>query len=138
MPWADLLETLDELKLTDRTLIIFTGDNGGLDRQGRPTENAPLRSGKGYAYEGGIRVPWIVRWPGVTRPGSLSKEPISSVDLLPTVAAALGTRPPVDRPIDGIDLRPALDGRFLPDRALYWHFPALPAWPRARSLFHHP
>lgn len=118
-----MLETLDELKLTDRTLIIFTGDNGGLDRQGRPTENAPLRSGKGYAYEGGIRVPWIVRWPGVTRPGSVSKELVSSVDLLPTVAAALGTRPPVDRPIDGIDLRPALDGRFLPDRSLYWHFP---------------
>jgi arylsulfatase A len=118
-----LLETLDELKLTERTLIIFTGDNGGLDRQGRPTENAPLRSGKGYAYEGGIRVPWIVRWPGVTRPGSVSNEPISSIDLLPTVAAALGTRPPADRPIDGIDLRPALDGRFLPDRSLYWHFP---------------
>ena len=118
-----ILETLDELDLSNHTLIIFTGDNGGLDRHGRPTENAPLRSGKGYAYEGGIRVPWIVRWPGVTRPGTISKEPISSIDLLPTVAAALGTRPPVDRPIDGIDLRPALDGRFLPDRALYWHFP---------------
>ena len=118
-----ILETLDELDLSNHTLIIFTGDNGGLDRQGRPTENAPLRSGKGYAYEGGIRVPWIVRWPGVTRPGTVSKEPISSIDLLPTVAAALGTRPPVDRPIDGIDLRPAFDARFLPDRSLYWHFP---------------
>ena len=118
-----LLETLDELKLAERTLIIFTGDNGGLDRRGRPTENAPLRSGKGYAYEGGIRVPWIVRWPGVTRPGSVSNEPIASIDLLPTVAAALGTRVPADRPIDGIDLRPAFDGGVLPDRSLYWHFP---------------
>lgn len=118
-----LLETLDRTGLTDRTLIVFTGDNGGLDRQGRPTENAPLRSGKGYAYEGGLRTPWIVRWPGVTEAGAVSREPIASVDLLPTIAAAVGTRPPADRAIDGIDLGPALRGGKLPDRALVWHFP---------------
>lgn len=118
-----LLETLDRTGLADRTLIVFTGDNGGLDRQGRPTENAPLRSGKGYAYEGGLRTPWIVRWPGVTEAGAVSREPIASIDLLPTIAAAVGTRPPADRAIDGIDLGPALRGGKLPDRALVWHFP---------------
>ena len=118
-----LLETLDRTGLTDRTLIVFTGDNGGLDRQGRPTENAPLRSGKGYAYEGGLRTPWIVRWPGVTEAGAVSREPIASIDLLPTIAAAVGTRPPADREIDGIDLGPALRGDKVPERALMWHFP---------------
>lgn len=118
-----LFETLERTGLTDRTLIVFTGDNGGLDRQGRPTENAPLRSGKGYAYEGGLRTPWIVRWPGVTEAGAVSREPIASIDLLPTIAAAVGTRPPADRPIDGIDLGPALRGGKLADRALLWHFP---------------
>lgn len=118
-----LLETLDANGLTERTLIVFTGDNGGLDRNGRPTENAPLRSGKGYAYEGGLRTPWIVRWPGVTEPGSVSGEPVASIDLLPTIATAVGTRPPADRPIDGIDLGPALRGLELPERDLVWHFP---------------
>ena len=118
-----LLATLDQTGLADRTMIFFTGDNGGLDRNGRPTENAPLRSGKGYAYEGGLRTPWIIRWPGVTKPGSVSNHPVASIDLLPTVAAAAGTRPPVDRVIDGIDLGPVLRGGSLPERTLIWHFP---------------
>lgn len=118
-----MLDALDRNGLADRTLIVFTGDNGGLDRDGRPTDNAPLRSGKGYAYEGGLRTPWIVRWPGVTQQGSVSPEAVISVDLMPTIAAALGTRPPVDRSIDGIDLTPALRGGELPARSLYWHFP---------------
>ena len=80
-----LLDTLETTGLADRTVLVFTGDNGGLDRGGRPTENAPLRSGKGYAYEGGLRTPWLVRWPGVTQPGSVSHEPIASIDLLPTM-----------------------------------------------------
>ena len=118
-----LIEALQRNGLADRTMIVFTGDNGGLDRNGRPTENDPLRSGKGYAYEGGLRTPWIVSWPGVTTPGSVSAEPIASIDLLPTIAAAVGTRPPVDRPIDGVDLSPALRGGSLDERALVWHFP---------------
>ena len=118
-----LLSTLDRTGLADRTMIVFTGDNGGLDRNGRPTENAPLRSGKGYAYEGGLRTPWIVRWPGVTKPGSVSDEPVASIDLMPTIAAAVGTRPPADREIDGIDIGPALRGGELQERALLWHFP---------------
>ncbi|MEM7396904.1 MAG: sulfatase, partial [Verrucomicrobiota bacterium] len=75
-----VLATLDELKLADRTVVIFTSDNGGLLG---PTHNAPLRSGKGYPFEGGIRVPWIVKWPGVAQPGSVSAVPVSSVDIFP-------------------------------------------------------
>ncbi len=118
-----LLDALGKAGVAERTMIVFTGDNGGLDREGRPTENAPLRSGKGHAYEGGLRTPWIVRWPAVTKPGTVSGEPVASIDLLPTIAAAAGTRPPSDRPIDGIDLGPALRGGELPERALHWHFP---------------
>ena len=124
-----LLDVLQETGLADRTMIVFTGDNGGLDRDGRPTENAPLRSGKGFAYEGGLRTPWIVSWPGVTAPGSVASEPIASIDLLPTVAAAVGTRPPVDRPIDGSDLGPVLRGGTLGRRDLVWHFPHYRAGP---------
>lgn len=118
-----LLDTLERTGLSDRTMIVFTGDNGGLDRSGRPTENAPLRSGKGYAYEGGLRTPWIVKWPGVTKPGSVSGQPVASIDLMPTIAAAVGTRPPADRAIDGMDIGPVLRGGELPERTLHWHFP---------------
>ena len=73
-----LLKTLDEHELTSNTVIIFTGDNGGLDRNDNPTDNAPLKIGKGYATEGGIRVPWIIRWPGVTKAGTTIDTPITS------------------------------------------------------------
>jgi arylsulfatase A len=116
-----VMKTLDELKIADRTLVIFTSDNGGL--QG-PTNNQPLRSGKGYAYEGGIRVPFIVRWPGVVKPGSESNVPVTSVDLLPTIVKATGQKLPADRAIDGKDLKPVLTGTGGLDRtAIYWHFP---------------
>lgn len=116
-----VVNTIEELGLTDNTIFIFTSDNGGLDRNNNPTDNAPLRSGKGYAYEGGIRVPWIISWPGVTKPGSLSDEPVTSVDILPTVIAALGIESVNE--LDGIDLKPALTGGKLNRDAIYWHFP---------------
>ena len=118
---GEIMKTLDELKIADRTMIIFTSDNGGL--QG-PTNNQPLRSGKGYAYEGGIRVPLIVRWPGVVKPGSESSVPVTSVDLFPTIVKAAGRDLPNDRAIDGEDLKPVLTGSGKLDRtAIYWHFP---------------
>ncbi len=123
---GSVLKTLDQLKLADNTLIIFTSDNGGLDRNGGPTENAPLRSGKGFAYEGGIRVPFIMRWPGVVPPGSVSHQPISSVDIFPTVMEATGTKLPKDRVIDGKSLvAHAKSGgtRKLKRDELFWHFP---------------
>ncbi|HAY79291.1 MAG TPA: sulfatase [Planctomycetaceae bacterium] len=115
--------TLAKHDLTDNTVVIFTGDNGGLDNNNNPTDNAPLRIGKGYAFEGGIRVPWIIRWPGVTQPASVSTQPICSIDLFPTVAQLLGAKLPNDLAIDGIDLRPALEGKPLGNRSLFWHFP---------------
>lgn len=113
-----IMAWLDETKQADNTLVIFTSDNGGLDRV---TDNAPLRSGKGYAFEGGIRVPWIVRWPGVTPPGSVSDVPVTSTDIFPTLAAATGQT--VEQELDGIDLIPALKGGTLKRDTLTWHFP---------------
>jgi arylsulfatase A-like enzyme len=121
-----ILETLDELGLTERTVVIFTSDNGGLDNGGRPTENAPLRSGKGYPYEGGIRVPFIVRWPGVVAAGSESDEPVCSIDILPTIAEASEVPLPAERVIDGLSLVGHLKstGRESLERdELIWHFP---------------
>jgi len=116
-----ILAALKELGLTENTMVIFTSDNGGLLGA---TNNAPLRSGKGYPYEGGIRVPLIVRWPGVTKPGTTSKTPAISVDYFPTICRAAGVSLPAGRTIDGVDLRPVLDGTGKLDRdAIYWHFP---------------
>ena len=86
-----------------------------------PTSNLPLRGGKGWVYEGGIREPWIVRYPGVTEAGSNSAEPICSIDLFPTVASAAGIE--VAHEIDGIDILPALKGGKLNRKSLYWHYP---------------
>ena len=121
-----ILETLDELGISDRTVILFTSDNGGLDRKGSPTDNAPLRSGKGFAYEGGIRVPFIVRWPNVVPSNQISNAPVCSIDVLPTLLSAGGVAIPSDRPIDGVNLVPHLrsGGREpLAYRPLIWHFP---------------
>lgn len=123
---------VDELKLADRTLIIFSSDNGGVGGYGREgvearsvTDNAPLRGGKGMLYEGGIRVPYICRWPGTIAPGSLCDEPITSVDLFPTLLEVASAAPP-KQPLDGTSylklLTSAGDGQ-LGREAIYWHFP---------------
>jgi len=96
-----ICSVLDELNLADNTIIFFTSDNGGLMGV---TSNAPLRAGKGHPYEGGIREPLIIRWPKVIKPGTLSHEPVTSVDYLPTICEAAGVLPPYDRPIDGISI----------------------------------
>ncbi|MBT4693855.1 MAG: sulfatase-like hydrolase/transferase, partial [Planctomycetaceae bacterium] len=118
-----IMETLSKTGLDKQTLVIFTSDNGGLKG---PTDNSPLRSGKGYAYEGGIRVPLIVRWPGVIAPSSISNEPVSSVDYLPTIADAVDCDLPTNHEIDGVSLLSLWKskGRQSLDRnAIYWHFP---------------
>jgi arylsulfatase A-like enzyme len=121
-----LLATLEELDLRENTLIIFTSDNGGLDREGNPTDNAPLRSGKGYPYEGGIRVPLLVSWPGSIPAQKLSERLVSSVDYLPTLSE-LTNQPVLEgRSIDGTSLLTHLQsgGQAEQQReALYWHFP---------------
>lgn len=121
-----ILATLKELKIDENTLLIFTSDNGGLDHNGSPTENAPLRSGKGYAYEGGIRVPFLVRWPGVIPAGKVSDMPVCSIDVYPTVVEASGPLPPSDRVLDGLSLLPHLKSggtTELERDELLWHFP---------------
>lgn len=118
-----ILGALEEAGLADETVVLFTSDNGGLEG---PTDNDPLRSGKGYPYEGGLRVPFIVRWPGVVPPATVSYEPVMGIDVLPTILEAAGLPLPAGRVIDGISLVAHLrsGGRAALGReALYWHFP---------------
>jgi arylsulfatase A len=117
-----IMGTLDRMNLTERTLVIFTSDNGGL--LGHSTDNAPLRLGKGYPYEGGIRVPLIVRWPKVVQPGSRCDVPAISADFFPTVCEVAGAGLPKDRTIDGKSLVPILTQKGPLNRdAIFWHFP---------------
>ncbi|QDU21033.1 sulfatase [Urbifossiella limnaea] len=114
-------KALADLKLDGRTIVVFTSDNGGL----MPiTTNPPFRAGKGSAYEGGVRVPLIVYWPGVTRPGTTSDAPVITCDLYPTLAEACGLRVPAEHPVDGVSFVSHLRGGSPPARdALYWHYP---------------
>jgi len=120
-----LRKKLAELGIADRTVIILTGDNGGLDRgKNGPTENAPLRAGKGSAYEGGVRVPGFVLWPGGGAKGASCKEPIISVDFYPTILSLAGRSEP-GAPIDGESIVPLLQNPtgHLQRDAIFWHYP---------------
>lgn len=116
---------LDELKLTEKTVIFFTSDNGGLIGGGKRsiTTNPPFRAGKGSAYEGGVRVSFIVSWPGVTKPGSTCDTPVITHDILPTLAAGCDLKIPETHTVDGVDITPLLKGERIAERALYWHYP---------------
>src|SRR5262249_18523787 len=120
------VKKLDELRLTERTLVVFTSDNGGLCVVEGPdtpsTINAPLREGKGYLYEGGIRVPLVVKWPGVVKAGGVTATPVSSIDFCRTLLEGCGARS--DARVDGVSLLPILkDNAGLKRDALYWHYP---------------
>ncbi len=119
-----VLGKLDELGIADNTVVIFFSDNGGL---GTVTSMSPLRGSKGMLYEGGIREPLIVRWPGFTRPGSISRVPVIGTDLYPSLLEITGAAPP-RQVLDGVSIAPLLMGRpagiELTDRPLFWHFPA--------------
>jgi arylsulfatase A-like enzyme len=123
-----LVRTIDDLGLADNTIVIFTSDNGGLhspEPDGVPaTHNTPYRAGKGFLYEGGLREPLIIRWPGVIRPGSTVDTPVVLSDLVPTLLEAAG----IDvaktvGPLDGTSILGLLEGGSLPERPLFWHFP---------------
>ncbi len=120
-----IMEKLDELDLAQDTLLMFYSDNGGLDqaeREGFPTMS-PLRGGKADLYEGGIRVPLIVWWPGQVPAGTESSEVVSSIDLFPTFLSAAGSAQTF-RNIDGVDLSPVLrQSGSLTREAIYWHYP---------------
>ncbi|MBL7133370.1 MAG: sulfatase [Phycisphaerae bacterium] len=116
-----VVRTLRELGLEERTLVIFTSDNGGF---AGATDNAPLRANKGSNYEGGIRVPVIIKWPGHTKAGSTSHEPVISTDFYPTILAATGQDLRPHQHMDGKSLALVLSGAGGLDRdALYWHYP---------------
>lgn len=112
---------LDELKLAERTIIVFASDNGG---RVPSTSNLPLRVGKGSCYEGGTRVPLIVYWPGVTRPGSVSDAPVISMDSYPTLLEMAGVKDIANKTMDGVSLVPLLrqTGKLQRD-AIFWHYP---------------
>ncbi len=121
-----ILKVLDELKLTENTIVVFTSDNGGLATlEGMPqppTFNGPYREGKGYLYEGGIRVPLIMRGPGIKGQGRVDTTPVCSIDFVPTLCELCGV--PVTDKLDGESLRTVLAGTgALTPRALYWHYP---------------
>jgi arylsulfatase A-like enzyme len=116
---------LDEQGLLDSTVIIFTSDNGGLctvDKPG-PTSNLPLRSGKGWLYEGGVRVPLIVVAPGLTQAGTTCDAPLMSTDYYPTLLELAGAAPRPEQHLDGDSIRPLLAGESRSARPLYWHYP---------------
>lgn len=119
-----VLAKLDELGLADNTIVLFTSDNGGLSTsEGWPTSNLPLRGGKGWLYEGGIRVPYLVRWPKVVKPGMEVATPVCSPDLMPTLLESTGAPPPKSHVLDGTSIIPLLRGESLAERPLYWHYP---------------
>ncbi len=126
-----LLQELEDLGLASRTAILFVSDNGGLStlvtkktHRDIPTSNHPLRAGKGWLYEGGIRIPFIVRWPGVVEPGSVVDAPAATTDVYPTMLAMAGLAPLPDQHRDGINLWPLIRGdEEASERDLYWHFP---------------
>lgn len=126
-----VLQGIDELKLTERTLVVFMSDNGGYMGV---ADNSPLRLGKGYVYEGGIRVPLIVRWPGVVKPGSTCHVPVISTDFYPTMLAAAGLAPDASTPADGESLMPLLrqSGK-LKRREIFFHYPNY-AWHKDNRL----
>ena len=125
-----IMDKLDELGLAEDTIVVFTSDNGGLYKRYGPggqavTSNAPLRNEKGSIYEGGIRVPTIIRWPGVTPEGATCDVPTISHDFYPTFVDAAGGSLPEDEPIDGKSLMPLLKdpAAELDREAIYFHYP---------------
>jgi arylsulfatase A len=124
-----LLKYLDEHGLTENTLVLFTSDNGPETLSRYPKANrshgspGPLRGMKLHMTEGGYRVPGILRWPGHTMPGSVSDEPVCSVDLLPTLCEIAGVEAPADRALDGASFLPMLEGKPIPrQQPLYWQY----------------
>lgn len=113
-----LLKSLDDLKLARNTIVIFTSDNGSL------FGNGPMRANKGHLYEGGIRVPWAIRWPGKIEPSSQSEVPIVSTDVFPTLLEVAGLKPNEGVPLDGESLLPILTGRGkLKRESIVFHYP---------------
>ena len=120
-----VLDKLEELGLDDNTVVCFMSDNGGLSTaEGLPTSNLPLRGGKGWLYEGGIREPYIIKWPGKAEPGTVCREPVTSTDFYPTMLEIAGLPGRPEQHLDGKSLVPVLrqEGSIERD-TLFWHYP---------------
>ncbi len=125
--FGQLRDMLDRLGVLDNTIIVVTSDNGGVGYQGRKlhriADNSNLRAGKGFLYEGGIREPLIVHWPGVTKPGSVCDVPVTGQDFLPTLLSMIGANDKIQHQ-DGLDISPLFRGTPSINRnTLYWHYP---------------
>lgn len=119
-----VLAKLDELGLSENTIVCFTSDNGGVSSgDAFSTSNLPLRGGKGRQWEGGIREPFYITVPGLTKPGSTSEIPVNGIDWYPTLLELAGVDVPKDQDIDGVSLVPILKGGTIADRPLFWHYP---------------
>jgi len=126
-----LFALLDELKLTDNTLVVFTSDNGGFSGV---ADNRPLRDGKGTLYEGGIRVPLIVRWPGVVPENTTCRTPVISTDFYPTFLEAVGLSPKPGKTLDGESIMPLLTRKgTMKRKAIFFHYPNY-AWHKSNRL----
>ena len=115
-----LMAVLDELNLTENTFLIFTSDNGGI--RDISYQN-PLRAGKGSYYEGGIRVPLIMRWPGKIKAGSKSNFPVTNMDFYPTIRSIINAESRPGEVLDGLDINPIFGQKSMDERPLFWHFP---------------
>ncbi len=119
-----VLKTLEELGLDENTIVVFTSDNGGVaSGDNYSTSNLPLRGGKGYQFEGGIREPYFIKSPGLIEPGTKNDAPVSSVDFYPTFLDLAGIELKPDQHSDGMSLLPLLKGHDSPERSLIWHYP---------------
>jgi len=117
-----ILQTLKDEGLDQNTLVVFTSDNGAPGYIGLPNVNKPFRGWKLTMFEGGLRIPYVAKWPGHIAPGTQYPAPITNIDIMPTVVAAAGGVMPNDRPIDGVNLLPYLSAKpaMQPGRALFW------------------
>lgn len=119
-----VLDKLDALGIADTTAVFFMSDNGGLSTsEGHPTSNLPLRAGKGWIYEGGIREPMIVRAPGSTKPGSVCDSYVTSTDFFPTILDVLGLPARPKLHVDGVSFLPLLQGNSMNRGPIFWHYP---------------
>jgi arylsulfatase A-like enzyme len=120
-----IMAALRQMRIADNTILVFTSDNGGLSTsEGSPTSNAPLRYGKGWNYEGGVRIPLIIRWPKTIAPGTLCRFPVVNTDLYPTFLQMAGLALMPEQHKDGVSMMPLLKGAGgIDQRVLYWHYP---------------
>jgi arylsulfatase A-like enzyme len=119
-----VLDAIRQAGLAENTVVVFMTDNGGLSTaQGHPTSNLPLRAGKGWNYEGGLRTPWIIAAPGVTGPGAVCDTPVISTDFYPTLLDLAGLKPMPEQHVDGTSLLPLLKGSEMTRAPLFWHYP---------------